>query len=227
MKTALVTGADRGIGEAVCRELAARGDRVIAVCLGDKPSLGSLGVEVVTRVDVTSDADVAKLAAAVGARRLDVLLHVAGIVREGRLGSFDYADLAREYEVNALGPLRVTEALLPCLGEGSKIGIVTSRVGSLGENGSGGLYGYRMSKAAANMAGINLARELAPRGIAVVLLHPGSVLTDMTRGLAERGAVGNLVEPAVAARGLVARLDELTMATTGTFRHANGESLPW
>ena len=77
------------------------------------------------------------------------------------------------------------------------------------------------------MAGLNLARELAPRGIAVVLLHPGSVLTDTTRGLAERGAVGNLVEPAVAARGLVARLDELTMATTGTFRHANGESLPW
>jgi NAD(P)-dependent dehydrogenase (short-subunit alcohol dehydrogenase family) len=227
MKTALVTGADRGIAEAVCRELAARGDRVIAACLGDRSSLADLGVEVVPRVDVTSAADVAKLAAAVGDRRLDVLLHVAGIVRDGRLGSFDYEDLAREYEVNALGPLRVTEALLPCLGEGSKIGIVTSRVGSLGENGSGGLYGYRMSKAAANMAGINLARELAPRRIAVVLLHPGSVLTEMTRGLAERGAVGNLVEPAVAARGLVARLDELTMETTGTFRHANGESLPW
>jgi NAD(P)-dependent dehydrogenase (short-subunit alcohol dehydrogenase family) len=100
-------------------------------------------------------------------------------------------------------------------------------VGSLSENHSGGLYGYRISKAAANMAGINLAHDLRSRGIAVVCLHPGSVRTQMTAGLADQATVGALVEPAVAARGLIARIDELTLETSGTFRHANGETLPW
>ena len=128
--------------------------------------------------------------------------------------------------MNALGPLRVTQALLDRLGPGSKVAIITSRVGSIGENFTGGLYGYRMSKAAANMLGICLARDLAKRRIAVICLHPGSVRTEMTRGLTG-GVVGDLVEPADAARGLLARIEELTIETTGTFRHANGETLPW
>jgi len=127
--------------------------------------------------------------------------------------------------VNALGPLRVTQALLERLGTGSKVAIITSRVGSIGENFTGGLYGYRMSKAAANMLGVCLARDLAKRGIAVICLHPGTVRTEMTRGLTG-GVVGDLVEPVDAARGLLARIEELTIETTGTFRHANGETLP-
>jgi NAD(P)-dependent dehydrogenase (short-subunit alcohol dehydrogenase family) len=83
-----------------------------------------------------------------------------------------------------------------------------------------------MSKAAANMAGICLARDLVKRGIAVICLHPGTVRTEMTRGLAG-GVGGSFVEPAEAAKGLVTRIEELTLQTTGTFRHANGETLPW
>ena len=226
MKTFLVTGADRGIGEALCVELAARGDRIIAACLGDSSSLRARGIRVEGGVDVTSDSAVAGLAERLGEEPLDVLLHVAGVVHGGDLGGFDFSRFRHEYEVNALGPLRVTQALLPRLGSGAKVAIVTSRVGSLGENFAGGLYGYRMSKAAANMAGICLARDLAKRGIAVVCLHPGSVATAMTRGF-EGGVAGKLIEPAEAARGLFARIDELTLETTGTFRHANGEALPW
>ena len=175
---------------------------------------------------MTSDSSIACLAERLDGTRLDVLINNAGVVELCELGRLDFAKLRREYEVNALGPLRVTQALLGCLGEGSKVGIVTSRVGSLGENVSGGLYGYRMSKAAANMAGICLARDLVKRGIAVICLHPGTVRTEMTRGLP--GAVGGAsVEPAEAARGLVTRIEELTLQTTGTFRHANGETLPW
>ncbi|MBL6751513.1 MAG: SDR family oxidoreductase [Nevskia sp.] len=227
MKTYVVTGADRGIGEALCIECQARGDRPVAACLGDSAALREHGIEVVPGVDVTSATAVAALAQTLAGRRVDVLVHVAGIVIERPLGAFDYSALQREYDVNALGPLRVTEALLPLLHAGARIGIVTSRVGSIGENSSGGLYGYRMSKAAANMAGVCLARDLYARGIAVGLLHPGSVLTEMTRGLADTATVGTLVEPAVAARGLLARLDELDLASTGSFRHANGQTLPW
>jgi NAD(P)-dependent dehydrogenase (short-subunit alcohol dehydrogenase family) len=132
----------------------------------------------------------------------------------------DMASLKRQFDVNALGPLRVVTATLGCLSKGSKIGIVTSRVGSLGDNGSGGMYGYRMSKAALNAAGVSLARDLAPRGVAVCLLHPGFVATDMTAGR------GTTSAPEAAAR-LLARVDELTLAGTGRFLHADGSLLPW
>ena len=226
MKTFLVTGADRGIGESLCIELKERGEHVIAACLGDPPALRSRKIQVEPGADVTSDAAIAALAERLRDQRLEVLVHNAGVVHGGELGSFDFAKLRHEYEVNALGPLRVTQAMLGLLGSGSKVAIITSRVGSLAENFAGGLYGYRMSKAAANMLGICLARDLAKRGIAVVCLHPGSVHTEMTRGMAG-GVIGDLVEPADAARGLLARIEELTIETTGTFRHANGEMLPW
>lgn len=223
----LITGADRGIGEAMCRQLKARGDAPIAACFGDSLTLSALGIEVVEGIDVTSAAAVAKLVNQLAQRRVDVLVHNAGLVIERALGHLDFEALQQEYAVNTLGPLRVTQALLTLMSGGSKIGLVTSRVGSLGENRSGGLYGYRMSKAAANMAGLNLSHDLKSRGIAVICLHPGSVRTQMTAGLADQATVGMLVEPEVAASGLIARLDELTIETTGTFRHANGETLPW
>jgi NAD(P)-dependent dehydrogenase (short-subunit alcohol dehydrogenase family) len=226
MKTFLVTGADRGIAEALCLAVAARGDRVIASCLGDSPALAARGIRVEAGVDVTSDRAVRSLAERLAGERLDALVNVAGVYEGGEFPRLDLERCRREYEVNALGPLRVTQALLPLLAEGSKVAIVTSRVGSLGENRSGGLYGYRMSKAAANMLGICLAHDLAKRGIAVVCLHPGSVRTEMTRTIASSVA-GTFVEPAEAARGLLARIDELTLETTGTFRHASGEPLPW
>ena len=227
MKTVVVTGADRGIGEALCVEFAARGDTAIGACLGDSALLRARGVEVVAGIDVSADAAVAKLVAALAGRSIDILVHNAGLVVEAPLGSFDFPAMQREYAVNALGPLRVTQALLPLLGTGSKIAVITSRVGSLGDNSSGGLYGYRMSKAAANMAGLNLARDLKERGIAVVCLHPGSVRTRMALGLSDATTVGAMVDCEFAARGLIARLDELTLDSTGMFRHANGETLPW
>jgi NAD(P)-dependent dehydrogenase (short-subunit alcohol dehydrogenase family) len=125
-------------------------------------------------------------------------------------------------EVNAYGPLRVTRALLPHLHAGSKVVIVTSRSGSIGDNGSGRTYGYRMSKAAVNMAGVNLALDLKPRGIPVLLLHPGMVKTDM-------GGNSNpaAVEAKDAAARMVARIDEMSLDNTGQFRHAEGYELPW
>jgi NAD(P)-dependent dehydrogenase (short-subunit alcohol dehydrogenase family) len=220
MQNVLVTGANRGIGLELCRAFQARGDGVFAVCRSPSPELSALGVRVLAGVDVTEDGSSASLVRSLEGTRLDVLVHNAGILRAEALGTISYDSIRAQLETNALAPLRLTERLLPLLAPGSKIALMTSRMGSIADNTSGSMYGYRMSKAALNMAGVSLAHDLEPRGIAVVILHPGYVRTEMTGG---HGSV----EPRDAAEQLVARVDELTLATSGRFLHANGEVLPW
>jgi NAD(P)-dependent dehydrogenase (short-subunit alcohol dehydrogenase family) len=220
MATVVITGANRGIGLELCRRFRDRGDEVVAVCRRSSPELDELGVRVEAGVDVTSEADVAALAGRLERETIDVLVSNAGILERVPLEALDFDSIRRQFEVNAVGPLRLTAALLPRLASGSKVALVTSRMGSIGDNTSGGSYGYRMSKAALNIAGVSLARDLAPRGVAVAILHPGFVRTDMTR---QSGHIG----PEESAAGLVARIDELTLETSGGFWHQNGEQLPW
>lgn len=226
MNSILVVGADRGIANAICRQLHARGDRVIAACLGKGEGFAEGGIDSIGGIDVTSDAAVRKLVEGLHARsaRLDWVLHVAGVLGLDELGRIDYDDMRRQFEINTLGPLRVAEACIPFVGPGSKLGIVTSRVGSLGDNGSGGMYAYRVSKAGANMVALNLHHDLSKRGMAVVALHPGMVATDLTK---DYPGNFNYIQPEEAARGLIARMDELTPASSGQFRHANGDKLLW
>jgi len=219
MKTILVTGASRGIGLELCRQLAARGDRVIAACRTASQELRSLPVQVVEDVDVASAESAAQLARTLNGTKIDVLVNNAGILTSESLDDLDFDRMRLQYEVNALGPLRITAALLDNLERGSKVIILSSRVGSMEDNSSGGIYGYRMSKAAVNMAAVNLALDLRPRDIPVMILHPGMVATSMTGG---RG-----IEAADSVRGLIERMDELTMETTGSFWHAEGYQLPW
>ncbi len=226
MKNILVVGADRGIANAICKQLDARGDSVIAACLGEGEGFAEGGVDTIGGIDVTSATAVRKLVEGLRARnaRLDWVLHVAGVLGLDELGAIDYDDMRRQFEINTLGPLRVVEACIPFVGSGSKVGIVTSRVGSLGDNGSGGMYAYRVSKAGANMVALNLHHDLSKRGIAVVALHPGMVATDLTK---DYPGNFNYIQPADAARGLIARMDELTSESSGQFRHANGDKLLW
>ena len=219
VNTVLVTGANRGIGLELCRQLAARGDHVIAACRNASEALQTLDVRVIAGVDVSSDHSISTLRNELGDTRLDWLVNNAGILSAQGLSSLDFEAMELQYRINALGPLRVTAALLPNLSRGSKIGIVTSRMGSIDDNTSGGHYGYRMSKAAVNMAGMSLSRDLADDGIAVGLLHPGMVATDMTGG---RG-----IPAEQAARGIVQRMDALSLSNTGSFWHAEGMQLPW
>jgi len=222
--TIAITGANRGIGLELAREFHRRGDHVIALCRQSSPGLDELQAEVVEGVDVADADSVRGAAARIDVARIDVLINVAGI-----LSSESFDDLGgpepverirRQFEVNALGPLHVTRALAQRLGSGSKVILVTSRMGSIGDNDSGGMYGYRMSKAALNAAGKSLSIDLAERGIAVGILHPGFVRTEMT------GHQGN-VEPPEAAAMLAERIDGLNAANSGHFLHANGEELPW
>jgi len=225
MATWLIVGADRGIGEAMCVELLERGEDVIAVCQHRSESLKERGARVERNVDVRFARTVADMAARLDGVTIDVLVNVAG-VGEGRpLGKLDFDQMRHVMDVNAIGPLRVIDALHHRVADGGKVAIVTSRMGSIGDNGSGGSYAYRMSKAAANMAGVSLARDLEPRGIAVALLHPGTVRTAMT-GMG-RGGGPAFVDADFAAKGLIARMDELSLATTGRFWHAQGEELPF
>ena len=151
---------------------------------------------------------------------IELLVHNAGIGRFEMLEGTTPSDVMAQFQVNALAPLLLTRALLPRLRSGAKVALVSSRMGSIGDNGSGGYYGYRMSKAALNAAGVSLAHDLKAEGIAVVILHPGAVRTGMTGG---QGSI----EPDTAASGLLQRIDELELGTTGRFLHADGTALPW
>lgn len=219
MATILITGANRGIGLETANQLKARGDTVIAACRQGTPELEALGIEVIEGVDVTSDESVGRLAGALRGRTLDWLVNNAGVLERTSLDKLDFGAMERQFRVNALGPLRVTAALRGNLVRGSKVFIVTSRMGSIDDNTSGGSYGYRMSKAAVNIAGKSLSVDLLDEGIAVFLLHPGWVATDMTQG------TGIAAEESAA--GLVRTMDRLGIEQSGTFWHQEGYELPW
>ena len=229
MSVVLVTGADHGIGNALCRACHARGDDVIAACLGDSDELRALGIRVEPGVDVTSDEAVQGLAQRLARAdtTIDLLINNAGIAEPDTLGALDYDAIRRQLEVNTLGPLRVTEALLGRLKPGSTVAFITSRIGSLGDNQSGGLYGYRISKCAANMVAVNLAHDLAKRGVAAVVLHPGMVATAMTFDDERQEAR----PPEDAAATLIERIDRVEPVEPGAqpaFWHAPERTIiPW
>lgn len=222
MSTILVTGANRGIGLEIARQLLQRGDTVIAVCRQASAELKALDLRCIEGLDLAQDDAVAGLKAALDGVQLDAVINNAGLLESTPFDAsgFDYAACRRQFEVNTLGPLRVIEACRSNLQPGGKVLMVTSRMGSIADNSSGGAYGYRMSKAALNMASISLVHDLKPAGIAVGLVHPGYVRTGMT------GFSGH-IEPAESASGIIARLDQLNADTSGSFWHVTGEALPW
>ena len=139
-------------------------------------------MRIIDGIDVSEAAFSERLKTELAGQKLDVIINNAGILKTDSFGHLDYEEMLEQFRVNAFGPLRVTEALVDNLQEGSKVAIVSSRVGSIGDNGSGGNYAYRASKAAVNQIGTNLKHELRPHGIAVALLHPGMVATELTGG---------------------------------------------
>lgn len=219
MGTVLITGANRGIGLELARQLSARGDTVVALCRTASSELRALEVGIFENVDVTDSEALQRVSRELGEKTIDVLINNAGIMLDEQFPNLDFDSIRRQFEVNALAPLLVLSTLRPHLPPGSKAVFVTSRMGSIGDNQSGGYYGYRMSKAALNMAAVNLAHELRPAKISIAVLHPGMVATRMTGG--------HGIPPEESAAGLIARIDDLTLATSGGFWHANGERLPW
>jgi NAD(P)-dependent dehydrogenase (short-subunit alcohol dehydrogenase family) len=214
----LIVGASRGIGLALCEAFAERGDQVIAAVRSANPRLRRLGVQVVERIELTSDAAVGRLPDAVGPDGLDVLIYNAAI-NEDSLGleDIDVDVLKKTFDVNALGAVRTVLTLLPAMRPGSKIMLVSIGATALnrGRVPSTGNYGYRMSKAALTSFGHGLARAVRDRGIAVVLSSPGPVDTDMLRARAAMGATSydpeRAPKPIDVARQFRDRIDELTV----------------
>ena len=220
MVTVLITGANRGIGLELARYYSSRSNHVIAVCRTSSPELDALGVEVQHGVDSTNFAGMGALATAIDPASIDILIANAGMRSVESFEDLDLGRIAHQVAVNAIGPLATVKALSGNLRDGGKVALMSSRVGSLADNQRGGEYGYRMSKAALNMAGVNLAHDLNPRGIGVFLVHPGHVRTGLTGG-------EGLASTDEAAPQIAALIDRLTLAETGQFYHANGSALPW
>ncbi|MET4025364.1 NAD(P)-dependent dehydrogenase (short-subunit alcohol dehydrogenase family) [Marinobacter sp. MBR-99] len=216
----VITGANRGIGLELARHYAGQGCEVIGVCRQSSDELSEVAKQVIDGVDVTTEAGIDALKTGLAGKSISLLINNAGLLQDEQLGSIDFDSIRTQMEINAYAPLRVTEALVPLIREGGKIANITSRMGSIADNDSGGRYGYRASKAALNAFGKSLAVDLKPRGIAVAQLHPGYVKTRMVN-------FGGLITPEESAKGLAERIANLNLENSGSFWHSNGEELPW
>lgn len=216
----VIIGGNRGIGLELCRQYKELADNVICYVRKSSPELKDLGVSVIEGTDVKNDDVVQKMRDSFPENKIDILIHNAGILNFDNFSELSMDSFREQFEVNSLGPLKSVLALQSFFVEGTKVGLVSSRVGSIEDNSSSNNYGYRTSKTALNMIGKCLAIDLKDQGVAVRLLHPGYVKTDMTKGN------GN-IEADEAAKGLIARMDELNIESTGEFFHSNSEKLPW
>lgn len=219
MKSVVVTGANRGIGLELTKQFATN-HNVYALCRSSNKTLAGLtNVHVIENVDVTNQKSIDS-AVAKCPDSIDLLINNAGCLKRVSLDSFNEQDMNNQWDINAMGPLRVTCAFLNHIRPLSKVALITSRMGSIEDNDSGSHYGYRMSKAALNMAGKSMAIDLKSRQISVGIIHPGWVQTDMT------GNTGHVtVEQSVT--HIIERINQLNLENSGTFWHANGEILPW
>lgn len=226
----LITGANRGLGLEFARQYAAEGWQVFAACRSpdeagelkklEADSGGRVRVLPMDVVDITS---VKAAAGVIGKEPIDLLLNNAGVMGpRDRLGDLDYAAWARVLDANTLGPLRVVEAFLANVAKSSqkKIVTITSGMGSLADNTSGGSYAYRSSKAAVNMVVRSLALDLAPRGITCIVMNPGWVRTDM-------GGPRGTIAPAESIKAMRSVIANLRPDDSGKFLNYTGKPYPW
>lgn len=220
-KNILITGANRGIGYALSKNYVEKGDKVFAVCRKSTQALRDLkGVTIIDEIDVTDEEKLKNLIHILENTRLDIVINNAGIMTKEVFGEIKSMDVLQQFIVNAMAPLRVTEALRRNLSVGSKVIFITSRMGSISDNTSGGYYGYRMSKAALNSAGVSLAQDLKPDNISVVMIHPGFVQTDLVNNQGD-------INASKSAKNIIKRIGQLDIEHSGEFWHANGEMLNW
>ncbi|WKE64548.1 SDR family oxidoreductase [Gallaecimonas kandeliae] len=220
----LITGAGRGIGLELASHYQALGHQVLGTVRSKqhKAALETKGIRAL-ELDLTQQHSVLELAEALKGQALDLIVNNAGVLHaEADLDEVDAFNFAHCIQVNSLGPLLLSRALLPNLlaGKAKKLAFISSLMGSVGDNGSGGYYSYRASKAALNAVAKSLAVDLAPEGVRVGLYHPGWVQTDM-------GGPRALIDTATSVAGLTQRIEELDEAASGRFLNYDGKPLPW
>ncbi|WP_020563417.1 SDR family oxidoreductase [Methylosarcina fibrata] len=227
MATVLVTGANRGLGLEFCRQYAADGWRVLACCRHPDTAVGLAELPGVSvhALDVSDFKRIDNLALALRDTPIDVFINNAGVYGDSlghAFGHLDYEAWTQALKINSQAPVKMAEAFLPHLKRSEKklLVSITSQMGSIADNGSGGSIMYRTSKAALNAAMKSLAIDLEEQGIGVVLLHPGWVKTDM-------GGEHALIEPAESIAGMRRIIEDFTFEQSGVFLKYDGSSLPW
>ena len=225
MPTVFITGSNRGIGLEFARQYAAEGWRVHAACRDPAKATdleAAKGDVTVHRLDVTDDAAIDGLARELEGEAVDVLINNAGILNRDSFGHTDTDTWLRAFHINCIAPVHVLERFAPHLDRGAlkRAIALTSRMGSIADNTSGGSYIYRSSKAALNAAMRSAAIDLRAKGITVVLFHPGWVKTDM-------GGASAPLDPMTSVSNLRARIAALTPADSGRFFDCDGKELPW
>ena len=221
MSTYLITGSNRGIGLELCNQIHNRGDEVIATCRRASPELINLGVRIEENIDISSEEAITNLAKKLSGINLDCIINNAGIYEFNSLEDFQKKSILRQFEINALSPIFMTQSLKHLLKRSSKVAFITSRMGSIGDNSSGSSYGYRMSKVALSMGAKSLSLDLLKEEIYVAILHPGLVSTRMT------SFTRNGITTEESVNGILKRIDSLNKNNSGTFWHTNGQVLPW
>lgn len=216
----VVTGANRGIGLSFCKFYSNLNFNVYGVCRQSSNELDKSSAKVIKNVDIANPQACKLLFEELSEIKIDILINNAGILTNESLSNMNYDSILKQFKVNTIGALRVTEGCLNSLHQGSKVVVITSRMGSVADNESGGMYGYRISKAALNAAAKSLANDLKPKGVPVGIFHPGLVSTDMIGGNGD-------ITPDEAASRLAKLIENLTLSNTGTFWHSNGAILPW
>ncbi len=226
----VITGANRGIGLEFVEQLLERGDSIIATARkpDEADELQSLSATYgdrleITTLDVTEADTIDALSNLVDDRSVDVLINNgATMIGAGTIDDLNEDALFKSFDVNTVGPLRVSAALLDSLerSEEAKIVNITSKMGSIADNGSGGSYAYRISKTALNMATRSMAIDLEPRGIIAFVIHPGWVQTRM-------GGSSALIDTETSVSNMLDVIDDADASTSGTFQEWNGNVIPW
>lgn len=224
MPVALVTGANRGIGLELVRQLLDRDYTVHATYRTNEGGLKALTCPALMchRMDVRSSGDVASVIGAISTP-IDVLVNNAGVAdgRWASLSDIDFNVVSDVLEINAVAPVRITQAALPLLVDGGGVvAMITSLMGSIEDCMSGRSYAYRASKTALNMFTTAMKTELQTQGVSVVLIHPGWVETDM-------GGPNAPLQVTESVSGILARIEEQNLETTGRFVDYAAQSLPW
>lgn len=231
MRTVLITGANRGLGLEFCRQYASAGWRVIAACRepGAAVALNTLSKQFpniqIQALDVADFSQIDALSGKLAGESLDVLLNNAGVYGDEPghgFGKLDYHQWATTLAINTMAPVKMAEAFLPHLERGNNkiIASVSSLMGSMTDNSSGGSLLYRSSKAGLNAAMKSLSIDLRPHSIGVMILHPGWVRTDM-------GGKNALIDVEESVSGMRQQIDKFTLDLSGYFIKYDGSLMPW
>jgi len=220
LKNVVITGANRGIGLELCKSFINKGYSVFALCRQSSPELSALDATIIENIDVATEQGLINMQHKLAGVDIDILINNAGILRSNSLDNLQSEVILEQFKVNALAPLQVVDKLKQQLPNGAKIALISSRMGSIADNSSGGSYGYRMSKTALNAAGMSLSHDLSDRQISVAIYHPGWVQTDMVNHSGD-------ITAQQCAEKLCDLIVKQNMQHSGTFTHSNGQALPW